>query len=75
MYILFVFVTVVKELEYVFIHSLFAAIVLQAFAEQLQGALQACGRGEGYDIILDALGGMYFKVFKKWEDWGMVRRW
>lgn len=37
---------------------------LQAFAEQLQGALQACERGEGYDIILDALGGMYFKVFQ-----------
>ncbi len=35
---------------------------IQGFAAQLQTALQACGRKEGYDIILDALGGIYFKA-------------
>lgn len=33
----------------------------KAFAEQLRTAREACGRKEGFDIIMDALGGIYFK--------------
>lgn len=47
----------------------------QGFAAQLQAALQACGRPEGYDIILDALGGIYFKVWGMCVWYGHVVSW